>query len=229
MLKCVLIWANETAARQGLDNRRALLSDEAVRNIAYHRFTSKQDIEKAVGTVPDVEGLVSMMLHNIQVGRVAHPIDVILENRILPFILPCILFYSYPPPDFHPIFSPYPFTLLYSFPSLPYLILPYRTLPYSTLPYSYFYSILPYPAACVPQPLRLLLLYPTLPYSYSTLLLPYPTLSYSYPTLPCSVCSPALPPTPWRPWCAPGPVPLTSPRTPTTPPSSDRDSKGDKG
>ena len=98
MLKCVLIWANETAARQGLDNRRALLSDEAVRNIAYHRFTSKQDIEKAVGTVPDVEGLVSMMLHNIQVGRVAHPIDVILENRILPFILPCILFYSYPPP-----------------------------------------------------------------------------------------------------------------------------------
>ena len=64
----MLIWANETAARQGLENRRALLSDADVQNIAYHRFTSKQDVEDALGTtVPDVEGLVAMMRQSIQV------------------------------------------------------------------------------------------------------------------------------------------------------------------
>ena len=69
MLKCVLIWASETAARQGLASRRALLSDEAVQNIAYHRFTTKQDIEKAVGkTIPDVEDLAKLMEYNMDVG-----------------------------------------------------------------------------------------------------------------------------------------------------------------
>ena len=70
MLMCVLMWASETAAKQGLDSRRALLSDEDVQNIAYHRFTTKADIEKALGTtIPDIEGLVTMMQINVKVGH----------------------------------------------------------------------------------------------------------------------------------------------------------------